>query len=447
MASSENIALRKAKPAGPLLFYATILFLGRYSIRSSACASAVPTPTSSSMTSVALRNARWLVRGIGSELLSNVVTSPPPLRHRRLGRSGYGSVSRSVAVAVPTPPPETDAAADGQRPPVPPSPAPVAVVTGATGGIGLEICRGLASDGYHVYAAARDPVRGKAVADRIRVECGQSGGGGGGTGTGTATFVEWHADDPASSLSVASALRGRPVALLVNNAGTMGGVRSEILRVNLIGPASLTLALLPGLRLHPNPRVVNVGSSSHLRAGTVDPALLSDGGIDGDLSAYGQSKLGTMLLSVLLRRSFPAIEAVDAHPGLVWTPMLRNNLGRRVASMLEMTGIGGMLFKSPEEGAASILAAVLDDIRGDGPPSPSSPAAASVGCGEGRGSGQTYYVNCRPGGYASPESSDELASWRMWRDVLRPALDAILPEACREVEERGGAWKVFTDDP
>ena len=39
-----------------------------------------------------------------------------------------------------------------------------ALVTGATGGLGAEICAGLASLGYDVIVAGRDPRRGEALA-------------------------------------------------------------------------------------------------------------------------------------------------------------------------------------------------------------------------------------------------------------------------------------------
>ncbi len=44
---------------------------------------------------------------------------------------------------------------------------PVALVTGATSGIGREAARVLAQDGFHVVAAGRDPARGQAVVDSI----------------------------------------------------------------------------------------------------------------------------------------------------------------------------------------------------------------------------------------------------------------------------------------
>ena len=45
-----------------------------------------------------------------------------------------------------------------------------ALVTGGTGGIGEEVCRGLAARGYDVYVGARDAAKGEAVAERLREE-------------------------------------------------------------------------------------------------------------------------------------------------------------------------------------------------------------------------------------------------------------------------------------
>ena len=186
----------------------------------------VETPRAALTTNAVYRNARWAIRGLGGELLTNLAGrgGPPWTRvfgGRRAPEHGGGAV---------------------------------AVVTGATGGIGSEIASGLASAGYHVIVAARSRRRGHSWHSAARRD---------------QFFGRIHSignRQSTSSVALARALGGRPCALLVNNAGVMSVGKAEIMQTNLIGPVVLTLALLPSLRAHKSPRVVNVGSSSHLRA-------------------------------------------------------------------------------------------------------------------------------------------------------------------------------------
>ena len=332
------------------------------------------------------RNARWLIRGLGTEMLTNVA-----------GRGGQ----------------TWQRAFRGQRAPEHGGGA-VAVVTGATGGIGAEVAMGLAQCGYHVVVAARDRARGRSLVAKLK-KCG-----------GAAEFVELHAEQPASAAALATSLRGRPCALVINNAGVMGVSKWEIMATNYVGPAVLTLTLLPLLRQHASPRVVNVGSSSHLRAARVEPASLQSAERDGDLCAYAQSKLGLMQFSSLLRTSLPWLTVVDAHPGLVWTPMLQRHWGK-LSPLLQRSGVARCLFKQPECGAATILAAAL---------SPQEPPAHWGERTRWRRdwATQPYFVNGRPGGFASAESRDVVAARAAWVSLLRPMVRAHAPDGCREVD-------------
>ena len=350
----------------------------------------VETPRAALTTNAVYRNARWAIRGLGGELLTNLAgRGGPPwtrvFRGRRAPEHGGGAV---------------------------------AVVTGATGGIGSEVASGLASAGYHVIVAARSRRRGQQLAQRLRAETNSS-----------AEFIQLEIDNPASSVALARALGGRPCALLVNNAGVMSVGKAEIMQTNLIGPVVLTLALLPSLRAHKSPRVVNVGSSSHLRAGRVDPSMLTLAEKDADLSAYAQSKLGLMQFSNLLRSVHGEwLTVVDAHPGLVWTPMLQRHWGP-LAPALDRTRLARVLFKTPACGAATILSAALD------PRVPPADWGERSRWRRGWERGQPYFVNRRPGGFASKESRDMVLASEMWRTVCEPAARASVPIGCRELVE------------
>jgi NAD(P)-dependent dehydrogenase (short-subunit alcohol dehydrogenase family) len=136
--------------------------------------------------------------------------------------------------------------------------AGVALVTGATRGIGREVARQLADAGFAVIVTGRDAAKAAALADEI-------GGG--------ALSLELDVSDPASIDAAVAAVGAGPGRLdvLVNNAGVGldWGVSAtepdfdtiqQILETNLFGAYRLAVGLLPLLRESDHPRIVNVSS-------------------------------------------------------------------------------------------------------------------------------------------------------------------------------------------
>ncbi len=153
------------------------------------------------------------------------------------------------------------------------SAAPLAVVTGANRGIGLDLCRQLADEGYQVVLGSRDLGRGRQAAA--------------GLGRPGIEVVQLDVADDASVKAAAAWVRQRfgRCDVLVNNAAVDYDTDARAsaadldrvhraLETNLFGAWRTSLAFLPLLRLSQHPRIVNVSSEagSLTRMGAGPPA-------------------------------------------------------------------------------------------------------------------------------------------------------------------------------
>jgi retinol dehydrogenase-12 len=229
-------------------------------------------------------------------------------------------------------------------------PAPVALVTGATAGIGLETARGLARAGFRVLMAGRDAER----LERARRMVAERSG---------SAQIELALADFASLAAVRGLAEGILAAhdrldLLLNNAGliTPRFQRSAdgyelTIAVNHLAPFLLTNLLLDRLRASAPSRIVTVASQAH-RGARLDVAGLVGREDWSPLKAYGRSKLSNILFTRALARRLQGSGVVTAclHPGVVATA-IGDNAG--------LAGFGWRIVKpflvSPERGAATSL--------------------------------------------------------------------------------------------
>jgi len=204
-----------------------------------------------------------------------------------------------------------------------------ALITGASRGIGREVARTLAREGWHVIAAVRDPKSAPAKTEAETVDMG----------------------DPASIGALAQRLlaRNEPLDALVNNAGVYDGPVERIWKVNVLGPLLLTRALEP--LLAPNARVVMV--TSGLGRLGAQPRKLVERLSRPDLSladleamaleapgGYGASKAA---LDAMARLFAQALKSRGILVNAVSPGWARTDMGGRSAP------------RSVEQGAASIL--------------------------------------------------------------------------------------------
>jgi NAD(P)-dependent dehydrogenase (short-subunit alcohol dehydrogenase family) len=226
----------------------------------------------------------------------------------------------------------------------------VALVTGATGGIGKEIARGLARMGATVVLAGRDLRHGQAAMTEIAEDAPDA----------PLHLMRLDVAGQASIHAFAEAFGERFTELhvLVNNAGAWFSQRREspdgvelTFATNALGPHLLTDLLLPPLRMAGDARVVNVVSAI---AGHYDPTDLQyvRRKYDG-FNAYAQSKQALRMLTWGLaeRLADTGATANAASPGFVRTGFNRHAHG----------------FKASMIGLSSRLFAVTADVGADTP--------------------------------------------------------------------------------
>ncbi|WP_433535896.1 SDR family oxidoreductase [Micromonospora sp. CA-249363] len=184
----------------------------------------------------------------------------------------------------------------------------VAIVTGASSGIGAATARRLAAEGFHVLAAAR---RADRLADLV-AEITAAGG------QATAVTCDVTSDESVAGLAEAAAQAPGPVTLLVNNAGGARGldpVESGSLDdwqwmydVNVLGTLRVTQALLPALEASGSGTIVVVSSTAGL--------TVYEGGGGYTAAKHAQTAIaGTLRLELCGR----PLRVIEIDPGMVKT--------------------------------------------------------------------------------------------------------------------------------
>src|SRR5579883_257130 len=274
----------------------------------------------------------------------------------------------------------------------------VAIVTGATGGIGLCTALGLAEKGATVVITGRSETR---LADAVSWLKARA----------PAADIETERADFASLAEVRAMgeriLAKHPkIAVLVNNAGLMTLKRvttqdgyEATFQINHLAPFLLTRILLPALEAAAPSRIVTVAS----RASSYARMAFDDLNLSKGLSfwnAYGQSKLANIMMTYGLAKRLKGtgVTANAVHPGLV-----ASNFGNKGPISNAVWKAMRPFMLSAEEGARnSLYAATAPEMEGV--------------------TGK-YLIEMKPAP-SNPISYDDAAVERLWRiteEMIAPA--------------------------
>lgn len=187
---------------------------------------------------------------------SEPVTQPQHPSGGNAGHSTHGSVDHSIDDSIDH---SIDHNAGASR--------PVALVTGASGGIGLELARVLAREGHDLVLVARSLAELERIGNELEQQYGVN-----------SYAIQADLADPAAPARLFHDIGGRGIAVetLVNNAGfglagrfDQGDERRELemVQVNIAALTHLTRLFLPEMVQRGHGRVMNVASTAAFQPG------------------------------------------------------------------------------------------------------------------------------------------------------------------------------------
>lgn len=244
------------------------------------------------------------------------------------------------------------------------------LVTGSSGGLGLETCRALAAHGASVTMAARDESKNASARDAIRASIGAA--------DLTLLRMDLGSLDSVYAAAQEFLARTTPLHGLILNAGimatpfsrTVDGFESQF-GVDHLGHFALARHLLSRLVESAPARVVVLSSAGH-RMGDVD---LEDVNFERrayePLAAYGAAKTCNVLHAVAIDQLHRerGVRAFAVHPGGIHTELGRYMTPEVISSLMSRIGEQGDTFRwksIPQGAATSVWAATAPELENRG---------------------------------------------------------------------------------
>jgi retinol dehydrogenase-12 len=299
------------------------------------------------------------------------------------------------------------------------------IVTGGSGGLGLETARVLCKVGAHVTVTCRTDKQGEEVIRKIKADAGEEAD----ISYGLMTLDDLYTIKSFAESYIQS---GKPLHILINNAGVMANPFEKTkqgleyqLGVNHIGHFYLTKMLLPTLVKSGTPecksRVVSVSSLANFIYAPEEGMIWDD--LSGERNydkweRYGQSKLANILFANELNRRCETagenVVAVSLHPGAI----LESNLMRHNNLLGVVWENIAFNWRHPAK-VVNILTTTQKNIRQGAATSVVASLDPNIKPGK-------WYIDCKETlDDLHPRAHDEEAAHKLWdvsEDIIKPYL-------------------------
>ena len=224
-------------------------------------------------------------------------------------------------------------------------------VTGATGGIGVPLCRHLARLGAELWLCNRDREKTETLIAALREEYPDL----------VAVFVPLDLADADSVAAAGERLAACPPHVLIHNAGIYAVPRyttslgvDNVFQVNCLAPYRLTKRLLPSMAAVGG-RVVVVGSVAH-NYSKLDPDDVDFSTRTAASLVYGNAKRHLMLAMYRLFEGVKGVTLSVVHPGITFTN-ITNHYPKWLFWLIRHPM--KLIFMPPAKAALSVLSGVF----------------------------------------------------------------------------------------
>ncbi len=229
-------------------------------------------------------------------------------------------------------------------------------VTGATGGLGYELCLMLAELGASLILLNRSEEKARGLKQYILEQLPDT----------DITLLQLDLEDIGSVKAACNELDRLEINILIHNAGAYSIPRKKcstgfdnVFQINCLAPYYMTRKLMSTLKKHKDGRVICVGSIAHnySKTDSDDPQFLKR---NKSSLVYGNAKRHLMLSLYKLFESQDTVSLAVTHPGITFTNITAHYPKLIFAIIKHPMKI---IFMKPKKAALSIMCGVFEKCK------------------------------------------------------------------------------------